>query len=57
VAFFDDDDGVDPDDEVPDDFCPARSGFVALELPSISSTFYVQIFCTNIVSAAFSTYM
>ncbi len=24
---------------------------------SISSTFYVQFFCTNVVSAAFSTYM
>jgi len=26
-------------------------------LVSISSTFCIQIFCTNIVSAAFSTYM
>jgi len=26
-------------------------------LPSISSTFYVQIFRTNVVLAAFSTYM
>ena len=36
VDFFDeDDDCADPDDEPPDDFCPAKSGFVALELDSV----------------------
>ncbi len=27
-----------------------------IDLPSISSTLYIRVFCTNVVSAAFSTY-
>jgi len=31
--------------------------FESVVLPSISSTFYIQIFRTNVVSAAFSSYV